>query len=98
MRWLRRMSLSQRLSAVFAVLLLASCAASAWLQMAASGRYEQEVTQRLSAGLAPHIAGTTELMRPDGLNQEAVKALFDQLMAVNPSVEVYLLNPEGRVV
>lgn len=98
MKLLHRMSLSQRLSAVFAVLLLACCAASAWLQMAASGRYEQEVTQRLSAGLAAHIAGNAELMRPDGLNREAVKALFDQLMAVNPSVEVYLLNPEGRVV
>ncbi|MBN9460883.1 MAG: HAMP domain-containing protein [Burkholderiales bacterium] len=98
MRPLSRWSLSHRLSAVFALLLLACCGASAWLQMAASGRYEQEVTQRLSGGLAAHIAGSAELMRSDGLNQAAVKALFDQLMAVNPSVEVYLLDPEGRIV
>jgi len=97
MTWPFRWTLSRRLSAVFAALLLACCGASVWLQMAASVRYEQEVTQRLSSGLAAHIAGNAELMRPDGLNQVAVKALFDQLMAVNPSVEVYLLNPEGHI-
>ena len=92
-----QMTLSRRLSVVFATLLLACCAASAWLQMDASGRYEQEVTQRLSGGLAAHIAGNAELMLSDGLNQGAVKALFDQLMAVNPSVELYLLDLEGRI-
>lgn len=97
MSWPFSWTLSRRLSAVFVVLLLACCGASVWLQMAASARYEQEVTQRLSSGLAAHIAGNSELMRSEGLNQEAVKALFDQLMAVNPSVEVYLLNPEGRI-
>ncbi|WP_410010742.1 ATP-binding protein [Variovorax sp. PAMC26660] len=90
-------TLSRRLSAVFAVLLLACCGASAWLQMRSNGQHEQEVIQRLSSGLAGHIAGNSELMRPGGLNQEAVKDLFDKLMAVNPSVEVYLLDPEGRI-
>lgn len=89
--------LSQRLSAVFAVLLLACCGASVWLQMAASGAYEQEVTQRVSIGLAGHIAGNPELLRGDGLNEVAVKALFDHLMAVNPNVEVYLLDNTGRI-
>lgn len=90
-------TLSQRLSIVFAVLLLASCGASAWLQMNANGRHEQEVTQRLSSGLAAHIAGNAALMEREGLNQEAVHDLFDKLMAVNPSVEVYLLDGEGRI-
>lgn len=92
-----RWTLSRRLSVVFVALLLACCGASIWLQMAASERYEQEVTQRLSSGLAAHIAGNAELMRSDGLNDAAVQALFDQLMAVNPSVEVYLLNPQGLI-
>jgi signal transduction histidine kinase len=96
MSW-RRLSLTQRLSLVFAVLLLACCGASAWLQMAASGRHEQEVTQRLSSGLAAHIAGNAELMRPDGLNDAAVRRLFGMLMAVNPSVEVYVLGLDGRI-
>ena len=53
---MKRFTLTQRLSAVFALLLLACCGASAWLQIAANSRYEQEVVQRLSSGLAQHIA------------------------------------------
>ncbi len=95
---IRRLTLTQRLSAVFALLLLACCGASAWLQMAANARYEQEVVQRLSGGLAGHIAGANELMDAQGWKPEAVRALFDKLMAVNPAVEVYLLDLDGRVV
>ncbi|NMM80670.1 two-component sensor histidine kinase [Acidovorax sp. SRB_14] len=90
-------TLSRRLSAVFAVLLLVCCGASVWLQVRSSGKHEQEVIQRLSSGLAAHIAENPELMQPDGLNQAAVKDLFDKLMAVNPSVEVYLLGLDGRI-
>jgi HAMP domain-containing protein len=90
-------TLSRRLSMVFAVLLLACYGASAWLQMRSSGLHEQEVVQRLSGGLAAHIAENSELMQPGGLNQAAVKDLFDKLMAVNPSVEVYLLGLDGRI-
>ncbi len=90
-------TLSRRLSAVFAVLLLVCCGASVWLQVRSSGTHEQQVIQRLSSGLAAHIAENSELMQPGGLNQAAVKDLFDKLMAVNPSVEVYLLDPTGRI-
>ena len=90
-------SLSRRLSAVFAVLLLVCCGASVWLQIRATSKHEQEVIQRLSSGLAAHIAENAELMKPGGLNQEAVKDLFDKLMAVNPSVELYLLGLDGRI-
>ena len=82
---------------MFALLLLVCCGASAWLQLRANGRHEQEVVQRLSSGLAAHIAQNAELMRPGGLDPEAVKRLFDQLMAVNPSVELYVLAPDGRI-
>jgi signal transduction histidine kinase len=93
-----RLSLSQRLGAVFALLLLACCGAAAWLQTRSSERQGQVVIQRLSSGLASHIAGNAALMEPSGLNQQAVHDLFHKLMDVNPSVEVYLLDPEGRVV
>ncbi len=97
MAWASWATLSRRLSVVFALLLLACCGASAWLQVRASGLHGQEVVQRLSMGLAAHIAENSELMRPGGLNQAAVKDLFDKLMAVNPSVEVYLLGLDGRI-
>lgn len=92
-----RFSLSQRLSAVFALLLLACCGASAWLQMRSNVRHEQVVIQRLSSDLAAHIAANSALMEPQGLNPQAVHELFGKLMDVNPSVEVYLLGLDGRI-
>ncbi|WP_213878079.1 HAMP domain-containing sensor histidine kinase [Pseudomonas sp. dw_358] len=95
---MKRLSLSQRLSMVFAVLLLACSGVSVWLQVQANTRHDQEMVQRLSAGLAGHIAGTAQLMDSAGWRPDAVRALFDQLMAVNPAVEVYLLSKDGHVV
>lgn len=95
---MRRLTLTQRLSAVFVVLLIACSAVSAWLQISASTRHEQEVVQRVSFGLARHIAGTAQLMDASGWRPQAVRTLFDQLMAVNPAVELYLLDNGGRIV
>jgi signal transduction histidine kinase len=92
-----RLALWQRLSLVFALLLLVCVGASAWLQTRDHERHEQEVIQRLSLGLAAHIADNAELMKPAGLDPGAVHALFDKLMDVNPSVEVYLLAADGRI-
>jgi signal transduction histidine kinase len=91
------LTLTQRISLVFAVLLLACCGASAWLQIRSNDLREKEVVQDLSRGLAAHIARNAALMDADGMKPEGVRRLFGQLMAVNPSVEVYLLDDEGRV-
>lgn len=94
---LGRGSLSQRLSLVFALLLIACSAASVWLQVRADNQREQEVSQRLSRDLASHIAEYPQLMMPKGLNNDAVRDLFGKLMQVNPSVEVYVLDESGRI-
>lgn len=92
------LTLSQRLSIVFAILLLACCGASAWLQIRSNALREEEVVQSLSKGLAQHIAHSTALMDDGGLKPDAVRRLFSQLMVVNPSVEVYLLDKDGRII
>lgn len=95
---MKKLSLSQRLSAVFAILLLTCSGVSVWLQVDANNRHDQLMAQQLSAGLAGHIANTAQLMDSAGWRPEAVRALFDHLMAVNPAVEVYLLSKDGHVV
>lgn len=109
---LSRLTLSQRLSLVFAILLLACCGASAWLQIRANMMHEKEVVQGLSRGLARSIALDAKLMAVEepaagdpaagteggGLSPDAVRRLFGQLMAVNPSIEVYLLDMTGKVI
>ena len=93
-----RLTLTKRLSLVFAVLLLVCCGTSAWMQVRANRMHELEVVQGLSRDLAQHIARDTVLMDSKGMMPGAVRNLFNQLMLVNPSVEVYLLDPDGRVV
>jgi signal transduction histidine kinase len=105
------LTLSQRLSLAFSILLLTCCGASAWLQIRANIMHEKEVVQGLSRDLARSIALDAQLMNAnsdeppaagspasDGLGPEAVRRLFGQLMMVNPNVEVYLLDMEGRIV
>ncbi len=91
------LTLTQRLSLAFSILLLACCGASAWLQVRANAMHEKEVVQGLSRGLADSIAVETRVMGADGLQPDAVRRLFDQLMMVNPSVEVYLLDARGVI-
>lgn len=96
-----KLTLTQRLSLVFSVLLLACSGASAWLQIRANDMREQEVVQGLSRDLAANIVDSVThsapLMDANGLRPDAVRTLFGQLMGVNPSVEVYLLDNAGRI-
>ncbi|NMG67171.1 HAMP domain-containing protein [Azoarcus indigens] len=91
-------SISHRLFLVFASLLLACSGISVWLQMRTAERHEQAAIQQLSSGLAAHIAANAQLADAAGWRSAAVRELFDKLMAVNPSVEVYLLDQDGLIV
>jgi len=93
-----KLTLTQRLSLVFALLLLVCSGASAWLQLRASRMHDLEVVQGLSRDVAITIARDVQLTDANGLMPDAVRTLFSQLMLVNPSVEVYLLGPDGRIV
>lgn len=92
-----RLTLTQRLSLVFALLLVLCCGTSAWMQLRSSRMHELEVAQVLSRDLAMSIARDVQLTDANGLMPNAVRNLFSQLMVVNPSVEVYLLEPDGRI-
>lgn len=92
-----RLSLTQRLSLVFAFLLLVCSSTSVWLQLRSNRMHEQEVVQRLSRDLAERIARDVRLTDANGLMPNAVRNLFSHLMIVNPSVEVYLLESDGRI-
>ncbi|CAB5711994.1 Histidine protein kinase saeS [Delftia tsuruhatensis] len=92
-----RLTLTQRLSLVFALLLLVCSGTSAWMQLRASRMHELEVVQGLSRDVAESIARDAQLTDANGLMPGAVRGFFNQLMLVNPSVEVYLLDADGRI-
>lgn len=63
-----------------------------------SEMYQQELTQKLNAQLAQHIVEEKTLfINNSELNQPALKSLFHSLMVVNPSIEIYLLDPDGKI-
>ncbi len=59
--------------------------------------YQQEVAQKLNSKLAFNIASDRMLIRNQVIDREAMNDLFQQSMVVNPSIELYLLDPQGKV-
>lgn len=95
---MRRLSLSQRLALVFTSLLLLCAAAVCAVQLYSSAQYGNAMVQRLSAGLAQQIVAREPLLDTHGqVNRQALKPLFDRLMVFNPSVELYLVSPDGEL-
>ena len=93
---IRRLSLSQRLALVVVSLLILCAAAVCVVQLHSSAQYGNAMVQRLSAGLAQQIVAREPLLDAHGgVNRQTLKSLFDRLMTFNPSVELYLLSPDG---
>jgi signal transduction histidine kinase len=60
--------------------------------------YFQETTQRLNANVAGKMLMEVQPFTDDGkVNEEALGKIMHSMMAVNPSLEVYLLSPEGEI-
>lgn len=81
---------------LFAVVFL--CGTAFYLVLSYSaGKYQQEVAQKLNAGLAQHIVDEEAWLAGEKVNHKALEKLFHNLMVINPTIEVYLLNREGRI-
>ena len=95
---IRRLTLSQRLTLVFTAILLFCAAAACGIQIYSSNQYGNVMVQRLSAGLAQQIVISEPLLDNTGqVNRQTLKILFDRLMTLNPSVELYLISPDGQL-
>jgi signal transduction histidine kinase len=62
-----------------------------------SERHALEITQRVNRDIALHAAEDMPLLGADGANEQAIQDLMHHVMFINPIVEVYLLDPGGRV-
>ncbi len=59
--------------------------------------YLQEVNQKLNRTLAEHLVSDKILMVDGRVNKEALKDVFHMLMVINPTIEIYLLDPHGTI-
>jgi two-component system OmpR family sensor kinase len=63
----------------------------------ATERYQQEVAQKLNAALAGHIVDEHPLFTDGEIDHASLERLFHSLMVINPKVELYLLDTDGRI-
>ncbi len=90
-------ALHVRLTAALAALLAALALGLLLLVSRTSDRYADELRQRLDAGIAMYVVQELPLMNGGSVNESALRELAHRAMTVNPSAEVYLLDPRGAV-
>jgi signal transduction histidine kinase len=91
-----RTLLAKLAGALLLVLLLAGSALF-WLQQYSSRAYYEELTQRLNAPIAMYVTGEQLLIENHQAKTAALQAIAHQAMVINPTIEVYLLDTEGRI-
>ncbi|MCB1761203.1 MAG: sensor histidine kinase [Gammaproteobacteria bacterium] len=69
----------------------------ALLSSSATRHYLDELNQQLNRDLARNLVADRNLVAEGRLDQMALKETFRQYMVINPSIEIYLLDLEGRI-
>jgi two-component system, OmpR family, sensor kinase len=91
-------SLFSRLALGFLALISLLCAVYLGITLHASRLYREEVSQSLNRQLARNLIADYGLRVEDGrYDPKAMEGIFHAFMVVNPSIEVYLLDAQGRI-
>lgn len=93
----RRLGLYTKLAGGLALLLVFVGLLYALISVSATQRYIQEVSQRLNRDLARNLVMDRNLVAEGRLDQQALKRTFAQYMNINPGIEIYLLDADGRI-
>lgn len=90
-------SLYAKLAVVLVGMCLMSAAMFIMLMVYSSNLYHQELYQKLNRGLAEQIVSHETLLKNGRPDEKKLKSLFKTMMALNPSVEVYLTDATGKI-
>lgn len=87
-----------RISSIFIGILFVFAAITLYISVQAANHYSQEVNQNLNRDLAAHVAVMMDPFIQDAvLNEAGLEDLVHSLMVINPSIEVYLLDTQGKI-
>ena len=86
-----------RLSLFFLISLMCFAAIYIYITRDSSLEYSQETSQRLNRKLAERVAHETQPFKDGVPNEEELEHFFHNVMIINPSVEVYLLDTTGSI-
>ena len=90
-------SLYWKIGITFLAVLILLSAVYLYIAMFTAEMYFQEANQRLNAEIAPHIASENRAFIDGKANEQILKNVFHDVMIINPSIEVYLLDTEGKI-
>lgn len=91
-------SLYWKISGVFFVLLAFVGVVYVYITMEYSSKYLDEVNQRLNHNTAKNIVEHSAPFYDGEIIQPAWEELFHHVMAINPSLEIYLLDTTGKII
>ncbi|MDD2303786.1 MAG: HAMP domain-containing sensor histidine kinase [Prolixibacteraceae bacterium] len=87
-----------KISAIFILILVLFAGITLYISVRSANNYSIEVNQKLNWELA---ATTVDLIKPKfqngTVNKEAIADIMHSMMVINPSLEVYLIDPEGKI-
>lgn len=91
-------SLYWKVSGIFLAFTVVLTIIFIYISVIFSADYNDEAQQKINGEIA---AGAIKEVSPifidDQVNEEAISVLMHSMMAVHPSIEVYLLDPAGRI-
>jgi len=90
-------SLFLRISLIFILVLLLVGCSYIFITAITAQRYFEETTQRLNATVAEYMIEEVNPFVNGEVNEEALGTIMHSMMAVNPGIEVYLLDPTGEI-
>jgi signal transduction histidine kinase len=87
-----------QVSAIFLLVLMLFAAITLLISVNASRDYSIEVNQELNRELAANTVNVVISFFEDGeINEAAIQDIIHSMMVINPSVEVYILDAEGKI-
>lgn len=90
-------SLYAKLSLVLVLLLASIGIIYTVVSVSTTRHYLEEVNQNLNRDLAKNLVADRNLVAEGQIDDRALKEMFHEYMVINPSIEIYLLDLQGRI-
>lgn len=90
-------SLYARLASILVLILLTMAFVYGFITFSVTHNYLQEITQKFNHDLAKNLVGERDIVVNGKINTTALKQTFHDYMTVNPNIEIYLLDLQGKI-
>ena len=90
-------SLYVRLASILVLIILTMGLVYGFITYSVTYDYLQETTQQFNRGLAKKLVGERAIVVNGQINRQALEQTFHDYMTVNPNIEIYLLDLEGKI-